>query len=91
MLSWGYNKDMPFAELDALYTHLLFSIEKRDVMIQVFLLSEPFAGESMSKDLRTTRKLNSCFHYNYEMLDFRFRNLSSVIDISNQTSSCLSW
>ena len=75
-----YAHEMPFGELDALYTHIFSSIEERETVLPLLgfhLLPRPPASLLTEKN-----PLEAFFLLNQGDLEMLFGDLSSVIEVS---------
>jgi len=76
-----HAREIPFGELDALYTHIFSSVEDRDTVLLIlgfYLFSLPPASNGMS-----VLTLENFFLLNQGDVEVLFGDLSSVIQISN--------
>jgi len=74
-----HAREMPFGELDALYTHIFSPVEEREMVLLIL----GFRMLSDFSDFMNTLDLEDFFLLNQGDLEMLFGDLSSVISISN--------
>ena len=78
-----HAREMPFGELDAVYTHILSSLEEREMVL--LILGFHLLSSSRNVDM-DTEALEHFFLLNQGDIEMQFGDLSSVISVSNVDS-----